>query len=246
MRRENRREFYYGALFLFMAIFGWDGCSKMSSNPTTANTNEVTYLTLMNLAPYSPSTEIYLNDIKATSPVAPGNYSTSYAHIPPATYDVKFKIAGADSVLSEIQPSAYDSLKFYTLILYNDGINGAAKSLKIYDNYSAVTASSSYYRFFQMCPEVPSVDLYLNGTLVQPGRAPADIVANSSYVEFQTLTAAPYNVTVKKAGTDSVLYSLPSAPFLPGNAYTIFLGGTAGTGSGTTDPIGLTILRSAY
>jgi Domain of unknown function (DUF4397) len=245
MRRKNYRGYVSGILVLAMAICGWAGCSKMSTNTAPSN-NEVTYLTLMNLAPYSPPTEIYLNDIKSTSAVAPGNYSTAYARLQPETYDVKFKVAGGDSLLSEIQPSAYDSLNFYTAILYNDGVNGAAKSVKIFDDYSAVTANSSYYRFFQMCPEVPAADLYLNGTLVQPGRMPADIINNTSYTEFQTLTAGSYNVSVKKAGTDSVLYSLSNAPFLPGNAYTIFLSGTAGTGGNTTDPIGLSILKAAY
>jgi Domain of unknown function (DUF4397) len=244
MRRGNQLGFYGGALLLAFAMCGWAGCTKMSANSATPGaSNEVTYLVLMNLAPYSPSTEIYLNDVKATAAVAPGSYSTSYATLKPATYDVKFKVAGGDSIRSEIPTSPYDSLKFYTLILYNDGINGPTKSLKIFDDYSAVTANSAYYRFFHLCPEAPQVDLYMNGNLVLPARTTTDVITNTSYTQFSTLTAGSYNVSVKKAGTDSVLYALPNSSFLPGNAYTIFLSGSA---ANATDPIGLTILKAAY
>jgi hypothetical protein len=242
MRKSELRGIRYWAGFLALAA-GWTGCTKMATNANATTGNGVTYIVLMNMAPYSPPAEIYLNDIKATATVAPGTYSTSYAHITPSVYDVKFKVSGGDSLLSEIPSSLYDSLGFYTLILYNDAINGPAKSIKIVDDYTGVTVSNAYYRFIDMCPETPSLDLYLNNNLVQQGRKTADIVMYSNFTQFQAVVPTEYNLQLKKAGTDSVIYSLANAEFIGGNAYTIFLSGSA---NAPTDPISVNILKAAY
>jgi Domain of unknown function (DUF4397) len=242
MRKSKSQGIRFWAGFLALAV-GWTGCTKMASTASSSTGNGVTYIVLMNMAPYSPPAEIYLNDIKATSTVAAGTYSTSYAHITPAVYDVKFKVSGGDSLLSEIPASLYDSLSFYTLILYNDAINGPAKSIKIADNYNGVTVNSAYYRFIDMCPETPSLDLYLNNNLVQQARKTADIVSYTNLTQFQAVVPTMYSVQLKKAGTDSVVYSVANAEFIGGNAYTIFLSGSA---NAPADPISLNILKAAY
>jgi hypothetical protein len=242
MRKMKPQGIRYWAGFLALAV-GWTGCSKMEATTNTTTGNAVTYLSLMNMAPYSPPTDIYLNDVKATSTVAAGVFSTSYAHITPGAYDVKFKVSGGDSLLSEIPSSIYDSLNFYTLIMYNDAINGPAKSIKIVDNYNGVTANNAYYRFIDMCPEAPSVDLYINNSVVQQGRTTADIVANSNLTQFQALVPSTFNLQLKKAGTDSVIYNQANIQFLSGNVYTIFLSGSA---NAPADPISVNILKAAY
>src|SRR5258708_30036014 len=157
MAKSKQRGIFYGVLILGLVTLASTGCLK-TGGINSNNTNAVTYLTVMNLAPYAPSTEIYLNGTKATGPVAPGSYSSSYAHLIPATYDVQFKKSGSDSLLAEIPSSSYDSLGFYTLILYNDSVQGSAKAVKIHDDYSSVTMGSTYYRFINMCPSLPYVD----------------------------------------------------------------------------------------
>jgi hypothetical protein len=232
-----------GKIFMAALLIGeLTGCAKSASS--TSNTaNSLTYLSIMNVAPYSPAAQVYLNDISATGSIPAGGFSNSYAHLTPASYDVKFKVFGADSTLAEIPSSSYDSMGFYTLILYNDVKNGPAKALKVTDDFSGITLSSSYVRFFHMCLELPSVDLYINTTPVQQNRVAKDIVPNETLSKFQPITAGFYNVQVKKAGTDSVIGYLNNINMLAGNAYTVLLSGSA---TNSQNPISLNIVQAVY
>jgi hypothetical protein len=209
----------------------------------TSSANTLTYISVMNLAPYSPPSELFLNGVQATPSILPGNYSASYAHIAPGSYDVKFETTASDSVLAEIPASSYDSAHFYTLVLYNDSIHGIAKALKIADDFSSVTLSNSYIRFMDLCLELPAVDLYINNSPVQQNRIAKDNVANETFDIFQPLTPGSFNLQVKKAGTDSVMGSLNSVNFSAGNAYTIFLSGST---SSSTDPISINVVQAVY
>ena len=231
-------------LFTVLAAMGWAGCSKAglsNINPTRSST----YVVLMNMAPFAPSAEIYLNDIKSTSPVAPGNYSISYEHLEAGTYHVKFKIAGSDSVLAQLPSSLYDTSLFYTLILYNtDTVHKAKQAIKIADDFTGVTGSYAYFRFIDMCPDLPSVDFYINGQRIQHGRSSADITSTGGqYTSFQPL--APQSVTMEVTKTDSTskIAHLDKAQFQAGNAYTILLSGSA---SNPSFPIDLHILNASY
>ena len=226
------------AIFAFLAT-GITSCSKSGvTNTTTIST----YDTVMNLSSWSPSTEIYFNGSKSTQAITAGNYSQSYASLKPGSYDVQFMKAGGDSVMADIPASSYDSLSFYTLIMYNASRNSPASAVKIQDDFSTVSATSSNYRFFNMCPDVPQADLYINNTMVQSVRTVADNVNYPSFNAFQQFTGGTYTIQVKKAGTDSVIASINSYPMQVQNAYTIFLDGKIGS----TNPIALNILRASF
>jgi len=243
MSKRAHQSIIFRITLAALVIGGLAGCIKSGANSNTNTATAVTYVSVMNLAPYSPSTEVYLNGAKQTVAIPPGNYSTAYAHLPPGAYDVKFKVAGGDSVLAAIGASSYDSIGFYTLILYNTAVNGPAQAIRVYDDFQNVSVSNGFYRFFNMCPELPSVDLYLNGTKTEVGRTPADIVGSSVNTSFRMVDPVTYSVVVKKAGTDSVVANLSNISLAAGNAYTIFLGGSS---TNATDPISLSVLRAAY
>lgn len=233
-------------LLAFMAIAtGWAGCSKTGLSSITPNTQSSTYVVLMNMAPFAPSTEIYLNDIKSTSAVAPGNYSTSYEHLVPGNYDVKFKVAGSDSILGDLPASSYDSFSFYTLILYNtDTIHKATQAIKITDDFSSVTGTYAYFRIFDLCPDLSSVDVYLNGQLYQSGRTPADIaVTGTQFTSFQPAASNTFTLSVTNHGSTAVIAHLDNGYFSVGNAYTVILSGSAGNAN---FPINLHILNASY
>lgn len=224
---------------------GWAGCSKAGLSSIQPNNQSFTYLVLMNMAPFAPSAEIYLNDIKSISPVAPGYYSTSYEHLFPGNYDVKFKIAGSDSILADVPASSYDSFSFYTLILYNtDTIHKATQAIKITDDFSGVTGSYAYFRIFDLCPDLPSVDFYLNGQLYQSGRTPADIsIYGSQFTSFLPAASNSFSLSVTNHGSSTVIAHLDNGYFSAGNAYTIILSGSAGNAS---FPVNLHILNASY
>jgi len=73
----------------------------------------------MHMAPYSSSMEVYFNGT-SRPPRLRQDFSTSYGRASPGNYETKFKVAGSDSVLSALPSTSYDSLGFYTLVLFNN------------------------------------------------------------------------------------------------------------------------------
>jgi uncharacterized protein DUF4397 len=238
---------FYCLVMMILMAGGLSGClkSSVSGNGNSAGTGA--FITAMNLAYYSPSAVIYLNGNVLTNPISPGSFSQTYFSITPGVYDAQFKSATADTLLSDIPSSPYDSAEFYTLILYNGAVGGPAESVKIADDFSTVSSTSTNYRFFNMCPDVPKVDLYFNTTLVQAGRSVADNVMNTSFDIFQQAGAGTYTIQAKSAGTDSVVASVSDYPMLSQTAYTIFLSGkSGGAGNLSGNSISLNVLRASY
>jgi hypothetical protein len=245
MGKTKSRIVPFWMVILALATLGWAGCSKAGLSSVTTGLQSSTYVVLMNMAPFAPSTEIYLNDIKSTSPVPPGSYNASYEHLAPNQYDVKFKIAGSDSILADLPASLYDSGSFYTVILYNvDTIHKATSAIKITDDFSNVTGSYAYFRFIDLCPDLPSIDLYLNGKVYQSGRSNADIVVyGAEYTSFQPVAASSFSMAVTLSGQTPQIAHLDNGLFQAGNAYTIILSGSA---SNPAFPINLHVLNASY
>lgn len=212
----------------FLSAFG--GCIK--STPTSTAPTPVCYVSVMNVAPYSSATDIYFNGtvVSPSGGIAPGQFSSQYGSVKPGTYTIDFKVAGTDSLLYSLPSVQYDTSNFYTLILYNTGPKSpAVAATSILDNFSSVTSTSAYYRFFNLNPDLPSVDLYLNGSAAQLDRTPADNVSNLMYDEFQAVNPEAYSIQVLKSGTDTVLTTSNATPLAAGAVYTIFLQGTSTT-----------------
>ena len=208
----------------FLALAG-TGCSKAGSTTTTS---AVTYLSIIQGAPFSSAANVYLNDTLITnSAFNPGTFSPKYGTIRPGNYSVKFKKAGTDSIFDQLVSSTYDTLNFYTLLLYNDGLSTAAHALKIFDDFSGVANNNNaYYRFFNLAPDWPKVNFYLGSTLVQSNRTPADNAGNNSLNAFTAVASGPTVLSVKDATTDSVLVTSPSVTLASGTPYTIWITGT--------------------
>jgi len=178
----------------------------------------------MNLAPYGDSANIYFGGNEYPGGAIPiGSYSNSYFKVASGTYDVDFKTPTTDSLLAEIPSSTFDSLGFYTILTYNDSANGAVKAAKITENFSNITNDSAYFRFFNMSPDVASVDLYINGTKVQSSRAPADNILNTFLNNFQGIPGGYYTIVAKLAGTNTMVGTTLTVSFQSGQVFTIFL-----------------------
>lgn len=229
------------AVLLIFSVFTLTRCAKTGSNLTTS---PVTYLAIINGTSFSSNATVFLNDTLATLPggVAAGQFSTKYGTIRPGSYDVKFKAATNDSLLSEIPSSSFDTLNFYTLLLYTASGAATVQSAKIADNFASLSATQANYRFFNLSASYSSVDLYLNSSLAQPGRTVADNVSNVLYNGFQPVAEGAYTITVKSAGTDSVIVSQPNVSMAAGSAYTLFLTGVKGS---TTNPLVINLMQAS-
>lgn len=182
----------------------------------------------MHLAPASPATEVYINNTKSTNAMPVGSYFDTYSNLDPGAMEFKFKKAGSDSVIATVPTSFYDSLRFYTLVLYNnpDG-DGTVRAVKINDDYSTMTSDKSSYRFFNMSPDAGDVDLYINNVLVSSDRASADNVDETYFNLFQQHAVGTFNIQAKSSAADTLI-SEATVNMAQGNAYTIFLKGVVG------------------
>jgi len=227
---------------LLLVLIGGAACTKSSSSLTI---NPVSYVSLINEATYTGTANVYLNDTLVTvqQGISAGTYSTRYGTIRPGTYAVKFVNASNDSLMGSIPGVAFDTLNFYTLIVCNQpGGGSASRAFEVWDNFSSISTSNTNYRFFNLCPDYPSVDVYLNNNLVQSGRTTADNAGNLTLNGFQSVAPGNYTVTVKMAGTDSVVATVNAGMF-QGDAYTIFLGGNVKSHS---TPVQVNVLQAAY
>lgn len=214
------------------------GCLKESASSTSA---PKTYLSVMHLAPWGPPVQVYFDDKQASSAINPGIVSTSYSALDPGIYSISFKTT-TDSLVSSLGTALYDSLRYYTLLLYNtDSMHVAAA--RIYDDFSVLTPDKSFIRFFHMSPDVGNVDVYLNNTMIASSRSFADNTSSDYYNQFNGIAPDNYTVTVKAAGTDSTIGQSISIPMAAPNAYTIYLRGKKnGTG---VNAIGVDYLLAA-
>jgi hypothetical protein len=236
---QVRKSLFLAAGTLAFLITLLTGCLKdVKNTPVTPKT----YLSLMHLAPRAPAVEVYFNTTKASSAISSGAVSSSYSALDPDLFSITFKKAGGDSVVASLTADYYDSLKYYTLLLFNTDSTHAS-AVKIQDDFSVLTTDKAYYRFFHMSPDIGNVDLYFDNTLVQSGRQYADNTNGYFYNQFSAQTPGSPTVYVKKAGTDSVISQLSSVSMSAANAYTIFLKGIPG-GTGNNTP-GIGVLQAA-
>src|SRR5579872_1761236 len=237
---KTRKQFFWTSIILGMAA-GMTGCVKGGS-PVTVS--PISYVSVMNEAPYGVPVDIYFNGtlVSPAGGIAPGQYSSAYGSLKPGNYTVEFKKTGTDSVVYQLPASNYDTSAFYTLILYNVNADSTAvQAAKIQDDFSQVTASSAYYRFFNLSPDVPGANLSLNDQVAQNNRTPADnVLTSAAYDAFMPLAGGTYTIHVENAATDSVLASLPQMSLHSGDVYTIFLAGTLKSG------LSVNVLQAVY
>jgi hypothetical protein len=228
--RNSKKQFFWRATFIVILAAGWAGCAKTGSTYTTS---PVTYVTVMNEAPYGPTTDIYLNSQLATGTggIIAGAYSTKYGALQPGTYSITFKKNGSgDSLTSIPGQQVLDTLNFYTLIMYNDTTK-AIQSMLIHDDFTSISTGNANYRFFNLSPDAHNVDFYINGegSGVSPTYAQRTTGDNAIYTNYNTfISTAPssYNFEVRNHYTDSVIASTTATNLVGGNVYTIFLTGT--------------------
>jgi hypothetical protein len=227
--RIRKKHFFWGISIVVVLAVGLAGCTKTGSSYTVS---PVTYVSLMNVAPYSPAVDVYLNGKLATASggIASGSYSLKYGSLQPGSYSIKFTKTGTTDSLTGIPGvRTLDTLNFYTLIMYND-TSHAVRSTLIHDDFSGISTTNANYRFFNLSPDAPSVSFYLNGSAspTYTGRTPGDNADNPLYNTFQSTAPNTYSFLVKSDAGDSVA-TLPNQSLMGGNVYTIFLTGVKGS-----------------
>lgn len=186
--------------------------------------------------PPAPGVDVYFNDTKVSSNAfAAGSVSQTYSAVEKGDFSITFKKAGGDSVVASVPVDRYDSLGFYTIMVYNF-TDGRASALRVEDDFSDLTLDKPFVRFFHASPSISDlgpVDVYVDNTKITSQRTLADNEFNHYVNEFQASTAGYHRIEVKLSSNDSLVAKANSdVNLLAGNAYTIYLSGNVnGTGA---------------
>jgi hypothetical protein len=208
------------------------GCLKGEDGPPP---EAQTYLSIMHLAITAPPVDVYFDNAKVSnSPFDPGIVTAQYNPVDKGVYSIRFKKASADSLVADVGQEQYDSLTYYTILLYNLLTDGPVRAIRIKDDYTEVASdlTKPYYRFFHTSPNTGPVDLYIDTIKIQSGRVHADNAANVNLNKFVGTLADVHKIEVREAGTSTVLASQDNVLLQAGHAYTFYLFGlTGGTGT---------------
>lgn len=225
-------------MFLMIVVL-MNGCLK--SDPPGPNTPK-TFISLMHLAPTAPALDVYFNDNRVSNNAfTPGAVTSGYNGVDHGFFTVKFKKAGADSLVTEIPQALYDSMSFYTLMIYNEQVDGPAKVLRIRDDFAGLASTKPYYRFFHASPNIAEVDLYIDNVLIESDRSHADNTGFELYNKFSEIASGSHTLEVRLAGTGTVV-ATTNIELIQGNAYTFYLKGLEG-GTGNNQ-VTLSVLRA--
>ena len=244
--QKNKANIFLWSVIALMGIT-MTGCLKSSDPQPQAAKAYISIMHLATKAP-APSVEIYFNTTKVSNPFAAGGVSQTYSAVDKGVFAVSFKKASGDSLVASIPVSQYDSLGFYTIMLYNQTTGSEVNAMLIEDDFSDLTLDKPYFRFWHASPAIASlgpVDLYIDNAKVYAQRMLADNEFSSYFNEFTASTAGYHNFQVKLSSNDSLITSLSDVNLLAGNAYTIYLAGNDPTATSGANKLSLGVLRAA-
>jgi hypothetical protein len=221
---RKRNLVFYSAL----ATIGIVVLSSCLKSVDTTPPKKQTYISLLHLAPAAPAVDVYLNSTKSTAtPIPSGSFFSRYSALDVNYYAISFKKGGGDSVVAALPADIYDSLEYATLLLYNSPFGSGVEAERINDDFSTFSNSLSNIRFFHVSPGLMAVDVYFDNTVITSSRQYVDNVINPSFNLFTTRDPGFYTISVKKAGSDSLI-AQTSTTLQQAQAYTILLSGVPG------------------
>jgi Domain of unknown function (DUF4397) len=173
------------------------------------------------LSPDAPAVDVYVNDDKVLSGVGYPTVS-KYLELPAGNYDLAVRPAGA---AASSDPVVEATAEVEAGAAYTVAAVGALDDIaaEIFaDDLSAPASGKAKVRVIHAAPEVPAVDVAVEGgpTLFQEAEFP-------SATDYAQVAAGTYPVQVKAAGGDDVLLEA-SLPVKAGTIYSVAAIGGAG------------------
>ncbi|MBV8252521.1 MAG: DUF4397 domain-containing protein [Chitinophaga sp.] len=229
-----------GAIVMLIATtLGLTSCLK--NNVNVANQRPTFWMMLANTSTYPGSINLYENGTKKNKTALTGPIGSAFGNYG-GQYTYKVTDGTSDSVLTS-SSAQLDSLKYYSLFIY--GIKPIRSAIVSTDlsNYSATAVN---FRFYNMSENAGPVDIFLGSNKVASN---VNFVGDSFDPSLQLLTnlVNVTSITVKKAGSDSVLAtnnSLSVGSMTTGAVYTGYLTGNAN--STGNDKLSTNVIYAAY
>jgi hypothetical protein len=181
------------------------------------------YARFMHGAPGTSNFDVYAGGRRLYSNLNYGMYS-DYLYIPDGLSQIALYPAG-----SLVNPFVNSSIAltpggYYTFAL--SGYPGGVTMLPLPEQLPAISPGQSYFRFVNLSPNVPNVDITLpDGTVLFSN------VGHNARTGYIALSPGAYSLQVSPTGTNQVIMTMPSLSLAPGTTYTISLLGLMGSSS---------------
>ncbi|MBS1668998.1 MAG: DUF4397 domain-containing protein [Bacteroidetes bacterium] len=207
----------------FVAIL--TGCVKPNVSMNNSSAIPISYFNVMNLSCDQDTSAVFFGGSSYPLLFPPGSFTKDYLKLVSGNFGIQFKNATTDSILAQLSATTYDSAGFYTLILYNNKKDSSYQANVIVDDYSNISTDSvAYYRFFNLSPDLDSVDFYIDNLKIQSTRTPADNFVTSSFNRFQPVNQGHHSWSVTYSGGNTNISGCSFDGVLQGgHAYTFFI-----------------------
>lgn len=222
------KKFRYLALVAVVAMLGTTSCLK---DPTPSTPDYSSAVAFVLASPTGDSLDIYDGSTKLTgngSIITPSS-RLNVGYFDPGSHLISFKTStGAPYPAESSFALNQDSTKnIYTVFMYDN----PAKSIYFKEDFSDLSTTKANIRFYNLCQDMPAVDLYIGNTMIGSATYPESLSEMSR--PFTEIDAAYGNLTVKLAGTDSTVAGIVGVQMGAGYVSNIILTGKVG-GTGNT------------
>lgn len=197
------------AMLLLVSVF------SMAFAPNQAEAATTSQLRVAHLAPTVGNVDVYLNNSLTLSSV-PYGAVTDFLTVAPGGYNVKVYGAGANPATSAPAVNENISLasgKAYTFAVLT--VNGAPKGRFFEDDRSAPKVTRAKIKLLHASPDAGAIDIANQGGAV--------LFSNLTLGQVTIAREVPvgsYNLEIRRAGTNTVLVTLPTVTLAAGTVYT--------------------------
>lgn len=212
------------SLIVLSSVLLLQGCLKSKDNDPPYTPSD-TYISVYHLSPLADTIDIYINESIASQSVPYGTIFPAYSPLQPGVMTVAFTEWKKDSTIAIIPAHNYDTLKFYSWVLYNKIEGVGVEATQIEEDFSVLTAQKTFCRFFHFSPNAGAVDIYFDNVLVAQNKKNGDILIDAEGTKFKPFTAGETNIRVTETGTQTELFSPSKHNLRQGGAFTLVLRG---------------------
>ncbi|HUX84157.1 MAG TPA: DUF4397 domain-containing protein [Chitinophagaceae bacterium] len=180
-----------------------------------------------------PAVDIYANSMQVNrESFVYGQNSEGYLGLTPNLYSFNFSTAGTQNILVS-QSDSLGVFKLYSLILYDS--LPSPRLMCIQDNFSQASTTSSNWRFLDLSPDIPWMNVFLDHAEVFDSRTFADNLGAPALDTFLKVSPGSHQVILQyPSGGDTIQYQ-STFNFTTGNVFTVY---SSGFGS-RNDSLGL-------
>lgn len=181
---------------------------------------DTSYARLFHASPTAPPVDVYINNKLVASNLKYGSF-TEYFKVPPGTYNVKVFVAGDKSkpVINTNYNIPANSI--FTIAAINEPENLGLYVIE--DTPMAIPDGKLYFRFVQLSPNAPNVDVRL-----PDGQNVFRDIGYMEVTDYKLTNPGVYTLNLYPASTDQMVLHVPNIDLKKNRFYTMYAIGLVG------------------